>query len=112
MYEDKSCSRGTGRRKNAVARVRLYSGSGKITINGSDINSYFKCESHKIFAKGPFFIFENSEKFDVICRVNGGGLSGQAGAIRHGIARALNLLDRETFRSELKKAGFLTRDPR
>ena len=102
---------GTGRRKSSVARVRLYPGSGRITINGRDVDDYFGLETLKLIMNQPFGVTNTAGKFDVVANVNGGGVSGQAGAIRHGIARALLLAD-ETFRPALKKAGFLTRDPR
>ena len=102
---------GTGRRKKSVARVRLYPGTGVITINGRDISDYFGLETMKLIVNQPFGVTDTVGKFDVVVNVNGGGFSGQAGAIRHGIARALLLAD-ETYRPALKKAGFLTRDPR
>ena len=102
---------GTGRRKSSVARVRLYPGSGRITINGRDVDDYFGLETLKLIMNQPFGVTNTAGKFDVVANVNGGGVSGQAGAIRHGIARALLLAD-ETYRGALKKAGFLTRDPR
>ncbi len=102
---------GTGRRKSSVARVRLYPGSGRITINGRDVDDYFGLETLKLIMNQPFGVTNTVGKFDVVANVNGGGVSGQAGAIRHGIARALLLAD-ETYRPALKKAGFLTRDPR
>ena len=102
---------GTGRRKKSVARVRLYPGTGVVTINGRDIDDYFGLETLKLIVNQPFGVTETVGKFDVVANVNGGGISGQAGAIRHGIARALLLAD-ETYRPALKKAGFLTRDPR
>ncbi len=103
---------GTGRRKTSVARVRLYAGSGNITINGRDIDEYFGLETLKVIARQPLTLTNTAEKFDVVCRVGGGGITGQAGAIRHGIARALLQYDSENLRPVLKKAGFLTRDPR
>ena len=103
---------GTGRRKSSVARVRLYQGTGKVTINGRDIDDYFGLETLKLITRQPLVLTELSEKFDVECRVAGGGVTGQAGAIRHGIARALLQYDSENLRPALKKAGFLTRDPR
>ena len=103
---------GTGRRKKPVARVRLYNGTGKVTINGRDIDDYFGLETLKVIARQPLSLTGLNEKFDIECRVAGGGVTGQAGAIRHGIARALLQYDSEALRSELKKAGFLTRDPR
>ncbi|MCI9449249.1 MAG: 30S ribosomal protein S9 [Clostridiales bacterium] len=102
---------GTGRRKSSVARVRLYPGSGSITVNGRDIDDYFGLETLKLIMNQPFGVTNTVGKFDVVVNVKGGGVSGQAGAIRHGIARALLLAD-ETYRPALKKAGFLTRDPR
>ncbi len=102
---------GTGRRKSSVARVRVYPGSGSVIINGKEIDSYFGLETLKFIINQPFAVTATEGKFDVVANVAGGGLSGQAGAIRHGIARALLLAD-ETFRAPLKKAGFLTRDPR
>ena len=102
---------GTGRRKNAIARVRLVPGTGKITVNGRDGNEYFGREALVNYASAPFKVTDTMGAFDVIARCNGGGVSGQAGALRHGIARAL-LLASEDNRPILKKAGFLTRDPR
>ena len=102
---------GTGRRKSSVARVRLYPGTGVITINGKDIDEYFGLETLKLIINQPLDVTENIGKFDVVANVNGGGISGQAGAIRHGIARALLTAD-ETYRGALKAAGLLTRDPR
>ena len=103
---------GTGRRKSSVARVRLYEGTGKVTINGRDIDDYFGLETLKLIVRQPLTLTELGEKFDIECRVAGGGVTGQAGAIRHGVARALLQYDSENLRSTLKKAGFLTRDPR
>ena len=102
---------GTGRRKSSVARVRLYPGTGVITINGRDVDDYFGLETLKLIINQPLDITGNVGKFDIVANVNGGGISGQAGAIRHGIARALLLAD-ETYRAPLKAAGLLTRDPR
>ncbi len=102
---------GTGRRKSSVARVRLYPGTGSITINGRDVDDYFGLETLKLIMNQPFGVTGTTGKFDVVANVNGGGVSGQAGAIRHGIARALLLAD-AAYRPALKKAGFLTRDPR
>ena len=102
---------GTGRRKSSVARVRVYPGSGSITIHGKDIDQYFGLETLKLIINQPFEVTGTMGKFDIVANVNGGGMSGQAGAIRHGVARALLLAD-ETFRSPLNKAGFLMRDPR
>ena len=102
---------GTGRRKNAIARVRLTEGSGKITINGKDIEEFFGMETLKVIAKQPLTVTNTTSKYDVIVKVTGGGFTGQAGAIRHGIARALNEANNE-FRPALKQNGFLTRDPR
>ena len=102
---------GTGRRKSSVARVRLYPGTGAITINGQDIDKYFGLETLKLIINQPFGVTDTAGKFDIVATVTGGGFSGQAGAIRHGVARALLLAD-DSFRAPLKKAGFLTRDPR
>ena len=102
---------GTGRRKKSVARVRLYPGTGNITINGRDVDNYFGLETLKLIINQPFGVTENMGKYDVVANVVGGGISGQAGAIRHGIARALLVAD-ETTRGALKAAGLLTRDPR
>ena len=102
---------GTGRRKSSVARVRLYPGTGKITINNRDIDDYFGLETLKLIINQPFGVTNTFGKFDIVASVKGGGISGQAGAIRHGVSRALLLSD-ESFRPILKKAGFLTRDPR
>ena len=102
---------GTGRRKKSVARVRLYPGSGVITINGRDIDDYFGLETLKLIVNQPFGVTDTLGKFDIVANVTGGGISGQAGAIRHGAARALLLVD-ENYRPLLKKAGLLTRDPR
>ena len=102
---------GTGRRKKSGARVRLYAGTGNITVNGRDVDDYFGLETLKLIINQPFGVTSTEGKFDVVCTAKGGGISGQAGAIRHGIARALLQAD-ETYRPALKKAGFLTRDPR
>ncbi|MBQ4339177.1 MAG: 30S ribosomal protein S9 [Clostridia bacterium] len=111
MYDSNPYFYGTGRRKSSVARVRLYPGTGKITINDRDIDDYFGLETLKLIVRQPLVLTETGEKFDIVCRVGGGGVTGQAGAIRHGISRALLLYDAE-LRTALKKAGFLTRDPR
>ena len=103
---------GTGRRKKSVARVRLYPGTGVVTINGRNIDEYFGLETMKLIVNQPFGVTDTVGKFDIVANVKGGGFSGQAGAIRHGIARALLKVDEEAYRSDLKKAGFLTRDPR
>ena len=103
---------GTGRRKSSVARVHLIpNGTGAITINGRDIDDYFGLETLKLIVNQPFGVTGTEGKFDIIATVNGGGISGQAGAIRHGLARALVAADAE-YRPALKAAGFLTRDPR
>ena len=103
---------GTGRRKSSVARVHLIpGGSGRITINGREIDDYFGLETLKVIVRQPLVATSTLGKVDIEATVKGGGVSGQAGAIRHGIARALCLMD-ETFRAPLKAAGFLTRDPR
>ena len=102
---------GTGRRKRSIARVRILPGSGNITINKRDIENYFDFETLRVIVREPLTLTENLDKYDVIVNVNGGGFTGQAGAIRHGISRALLKADGE-LRPVLKKAGFLTRDPR
>ena len=102
---------GTGRRKKSIARVRLVEGTGVITINGRNIDEYFGAETLKVTVRQPLTATDTVTKYDVICKVIGGGFTGQAGAIRHGIARALNEANSE-FRPTLKSAGFLTRDPR
>ncbi len=102
---------GTGRRKSSVARVRLLEGTGKITINGKDLDEFFGLETLKVIARQPLTVTNTTSKYDVICTVKGGGYTGQAGAIRHGIARALNEANSE-YRPVLKSNGFLTRDPR
>ena len=102
---------GTGRRKSSVARVRIMPGTGAITINGRDIDDYFGLGTLKLIVNQPFETTNTQGTFDLICTVKGGGVSGQAGAIRHGLARALLQAD-PNYRSALKKAGFLTRDPR
>ena len=111
MYESKPYYYGTGRRKHSVARVRMYPGTGKITINGRDIDEYFGLETLKLIVRQPMEITNTLGRFDIVCTVAGGGVSGQAGAIRHGVARAL-LQNGDEMRPILKKAGFLTRDPR
>ena len=111
MYETKPYFYGTGRRKNSVARVRVYSGTGKIIINDRDIDDYFGLETLKLIVRQPLAVAGVEGKFDIVVRVSGGGVSGQAGAIRHGLSRALLVYD-ENLRPELKKAGVLTRDPR
>jgi small subunit ribosomal protein S9 len=103
--------RGTGRRKTSIARVRLAAGNGKITVNGRDIDDYFGLETLKLIIRQPLVLTEAQGKYDVIVNVEGGGLAGQAGAIRHGIARALLEVD-QALRPAVKKAGFLTRDSR
>ena len=102
---------GTGRRKSSIARVRLVEGTGKITINGKDIEEFFDLETLKVIVRQPLTVTNTLAKYDVICTVKGGGVSGQAGAIRHGISRALNEANSE-YRPALKSNGFLTRDPR
>ena len=102
---------GTGRRKKSVARVYLTPGTGKVTINKRDMEEYFGLETLKVIVRQPLVATETVDKFDVIVNVHGGGFTGQAGAIRHGIARALLKADAD-FRPTLKKAGYLTRDPR
>ena len=102
---------GTGRRKKSVARVRVYPGTGAITVNGRDIDEYFGLDTMKLIVNQPFEVTGNVGKFDIVANVTGGGFSGQAGAIRHGLSRALVLAD-EANKPALKAAGFLTRDPR
>ena len=111
MYDKTPFFYGTGRRKSSVARVRLYQGTGKITINDRDIDEYFGLDTLKLIVRQPLELTETGEKFDVVCRVAGGGVTGQAGAIRHGISRALLEADAD-YRPVLKAAGYLTRDPR
>lgn len=113
MYESKQqYFYGTGRRKNSVARVRLYPGTGAITINKRDIDDYFGLDTLKLIVRQPLDLTGNLGKYDIVCTVSGGGVSGQAGAIRHGISRALLEVNSDELRPSLKKAGFLTRDPR
>ena len=102
---------GTGRRKSSIARVYLVPGTGKVTINKRDMDTYFGLETLKLIVRQPLVITETQDKFDVLVNVKGGGFTGQAGAIRHGISRALLHADAD-YRPVLKKAGFLTRDPR
>ena len=111
MYESKPYYYGTGRRKHSVARVRVYPGSGSITINGRDIDDYFGLESLKLIVRQPMTLTDTLGKFDIVCTVAGGGVTGQAGAIRHGLSRALLVFNPE-LRPTLKAAGMLTRDPR
>jgi len=111
MYETRPFFAGTGRRKTSVARVRLYNGTGVITVNGREIDDYFGLDTLKYIVNQPLELTNTTGKFDVVVNVQGGGIAGQAGAIRHGISRALLLYD-ENLRADLKKAGFLTRDPR
>ena len=103
---------GTGRRKSSVARVRLVPGNGNVTINGRDIDEYFGLDTLKVIVRQPLTLTSTIAKFDVIAKVEGGGFTGQAGAIRHGIARALLEVDSDEYRATLKQAGFLTRDSR
>ena len=103
---------GTGRRKSSVARVRLVPGEGKVTINGRDMEEYFGLKTLELIVRQPLNLTETVDKYDVIANVAGGGVTGQAGAIRLGVARALNAIDRDANRAALKKAGFLTRDAR
>lgn len=103
---------GTGRRKSSIARVRIMAGKGNITVNGKPLDEFFGEETLKVIVKQPLTVTNTTDKFDVICKVTGGGFSGQAGAIRHGIARALNEANREEYRQALKTSGFLTRDSR
>ena len=110
MAKEQYC--GTGRRKSSVARVRLVPGNGKITIHKRDIDEYFGLDTLKVIVRQPLTATETIAKFDVIATVEGGGFTGQAGAIRHGIARALLEVDSDAYRSTLKQAGYLTRDSR
>lgn len=112
MFEQKPHLYGTGRRKSSVARVRLYPGTGNITINGRDINDYFGLETLKLIVRQPLELTNTVGNFDIVVRVNGGGISGQAGAIRHGISKALLQSDSEVVKPLLKKEGLLTRDSR
>ncbi|MCD8144643.1 MAG: 30S ribosomal protein S9 [Oscillospiraceae bacterium] len=114
MYKSKKpYNYGTGRRKSSVARVRLYQdGTGSITINGRDIDDYFGLETLKMIVRQPLELLGLTGKVDIVATVSGGGVSGQAGAIRHGLSRALLTVNAEEYRPALKKAGFLTRDPR
>ena len=109
MYETNPYFYGTGRRKKSVARVRVYAGTGKITINDRDFDDYFGLETLKLIVRQPLTLTGTEGKFDIVCKVAGGGVTGQAGAIR--LSRALLQYD-ESLRPVLKKAGFLTRDPR
>ena len=111
MYESKPYLYGTGRRKHSVARVRVYPGTGSITINGRDIDDYFGLDTLKLIVRQPMTLTDTLGKYDIVCTVAGGGVAGQAGAIRHGLSRAL-LQAGDEMRPILKKAGFLTRDPR
>ena len=112
MYESKEkYYYGTGRRKHSVARVRVYNGTGKITINGRDIDDYFGLETLKLIVRQPMTLTDTLGKFDIVCTVAGGGVTGQAGAIRHGLSRALLVFNPE-LRPTLRAAGMLTRDPR
>lgn len=111
MYDTKPYLYGTGRRKSSIARVRVYPGSGSITVNGRDIDDYFGLETLKLIVRQPMALTNTLGKFDIVCTVVGGGVSGQAGAIRHGLSRAL-LSHSEEIRPILKQAGLLTRDPR
>ena len=112
MAKKESVFCGTGRRKKSIARVRLVDGNGKITINGKDLDEYFGAETLKYIVKQPLTVTETDAKFDVICTVKGGGFTGQAGAIRHGVARALLEANSDEYRPSLKANGFLTRDSR
>ena len=103
---------GTGRRKSSVARVYLVPGTGKITINKRDIDDFFGLETLKVVVRQPLVATDTLDKYDVLVNVKGGGFTGQAGAIRHGISRALLEVDSDAYRPILKKAGYLTRDPR
>ncbi|MBP3708349.1 MAG: 30S ribosomal protein S9 [Clostridia bacterium] len=112
MAKSENTFNGTGRRKKSIARVRLVEGNGTITINGKDLNEYFGADTLKYIVKQPLMVTETESKFDVMVSVNGGGFTGQAGAIRHGIARALLEVNSDEYRPTLKSNGFLTRDSR
>ena len=113
MYESKKeYFYATGRRKKSVARVRVYEGSGSITINGREIDDYFGLETLKLIVRQPMQLTGTLGKFDIVANVVGGGMSGQAGAIRHGLSRALVKINEADYKALLKKAGLLTRDPR
>lgn len=112
MAKNENTFNGTGRRKKSIARVRLVEGNGTITINGKDLNEYFGADTLKYIVKQPLMVTETESKFDVTVSVNGGGFTGQAGAIRHGIARALLEVNSDEYRPTLKSNGFLTRDSR
>ena len=112
MAKDTSRFYGTGRRKSSIARVYLMPGTGKNTVNKRDIDAYFGLETLEVVDRQPLELTNTLDKFDVLVNVHGGGFTGQAGAIRHGISRALLQADSEEYRPLLKKAGFLTRDPR
>ena len=109
---DKNFFYGTGRRKSSIARVRLLNGNGKITINGKDMDEYFGVDTLKLIVKQPLVATNTLDKYDVVAKVTGGGISGQAGAVRHGISRALLEANSTEYRPTLKAAGFLTRDSR
>ncbi len=111
MSDASSITIATGKRKNAVARVRLALGSGSITVNGREMNEYFPREALQILVRGPLDVTGSEDRYDIKASIHGGGVAGQAGALRHGIARALEKLD-GTQRTVLKRAGYLTRDPR
>lgn len=112
MFEQKPHLYGTGRRKSSIARVRMYQGTGNITINGRSIDDYFGLETLKLIVRQPLELTNTLGSFDIVARVDGGGVSGQAGAIRHGISRALLQSNSELVRPILKKEGLLTRDSR
>lgn len=112
IYKNNACASATGRRKKAIASVRLILGSGLFYVNGKKMSDYFSSAVLRNTILQPFELFDISKKFDVVCKVIGGGLTGQAGAIRHGISRALNSLDADKYRHDLKFYGLLTRDPR
>lgn len=112
MAKNENTFNGTGRRKKSIARVRLVEGNGTITINGKDLNEYFGADTLKYIVKQPLMVTETESKFDIMVSVHGGGFTGQAGAIRHGIARALLEVNSDEYRPTLKSNGFLTRDSR
>lgn len=111
-FDDKKFAYGTGRRKEAVARVRLYPGSGKFEINGKSLEEYFPIATLQYIVMQPLVLTDATQRYNIVANIRGGGISGQAGALRHGIARAMVEDDAERYRGQLKKAGFLTRDAR
>ncbi len=111
-FDDKKFAYGTGRRKEAVARVRLYPGNGKFEINGKSLEEYFPIATLQYIVMQPLVLTDATKRYNIVANIRGGGISGQAGALRHGIARAMVEDDAERYKGQLKKAGFLTRDAR